>query len=252
MRRRPAWGVAVGVVLGWALVPATGRAGVWLTLAAGLPGGADPTAVDEFDSVHGPQWVAVNRLDGAGVVEAGAGGASALFGGSGVPVVLSTADGSAYLAGGSAAPAAALSRGPKGGGAGPRSSAAPDTSGSIPSGAALLGVSVADPDAAGNQALTATLTDAAGNTLGEATVALPTDGWWVIGLGPAAATPAPTPTPTPTPNPTPTPGPDPALPGSGGGGGTVATPEPGTLGLVAAGGLGAGAWRQLRRRGRSN
>lgn len=256
MRRRPAWGLALGVLVGWACWPAAAGAGVWLTLAAGMPGADAPTSTQEFDfdTMHGPQLVAVNQLTGTGVVEAGAGGATTFFGGSGVPVVLSTADGSAYVAGGGAAPEAAKSRGPGGGSAGPRSSAAPDTSGTVPSAAALLGITTAAPDAAGNQSLTATVTDGAGNTLGSATVTVPTDGWWVIGLGPAA-TPGPTdpgptdPGPTdpgPT-NPGPTdPGPtNPNLPDDGG---AVGTPEPGTLGLVAAGGLGVGAWRKLRRR----
>jgi hypothetical protein len=250
MRRRPGWVAAVGVLVGLVTWPAAARAGVWLTLAAGLPGAATPTSADEFqfDTMHGPQWVAVGQLTGTGVVEAGTGGGTTFFGGAGVPVVLSTADGSAYVAGGGAAPDAAKARGPGGGGAGPRSSAAPDTSGTVPSAAALLGVTAADPDAAGNQTLTATVTDSTGAALGTATVTVPADGWWVIGLGPTTGQP-----PVPT-DPGPTdPGPtDPGPTDPGTGGGNVTTPEPGTLGLVAAGGLGVGAWRHLRRRaGRS-
>ncbi|HJZ54684.1 MAG TPA: hypothetical protein VKE74_06975, partial [Gemmataceae bacterium] len=124
----------------------------------------------------------------------------------------------------------------------------------LPSNAALLGLKLADPDAAGARALTAAITDPNGNPLGTGTVAVPGDGWWVVGLTPGATTDPPPPPPVDPPpsngggdpNPPPPPPVDP--PPSHGGGGPVATPEPSALLIVALGGLTTGAWRRVARR----
>jgi hypothetical protein len=247
MRRTPA--LAVGVAIAWAWAASTAKAGVWLTLAAGVAGSSTPTESTEFwfDTPHGPPVVAVTELKGGFVAEAGTAGGTAFFGGAATPVVLNLADGSAYIANGGP-PATALTSGASGG---TRSTVAPDaTATSSPPNAALLGVNVADPEN-GNRTLTANVTDAAGNVLGSGQVAVPTDGWWVIGLGPKDATPPidpppPPPDPTPVdppvdppievppPQPTPTPGP-------------VATPGPSTLALFGIGGAVA-ALRHRRRK----
>lgn len=240
MRRAPAWVVAVGVLVVWVAAPATARAGVWLTLAAGVPGSATPTsdAADVwFDTPHGPPQVAVNQLAGGLTATAATGGGNTFFGGAGLPVLLNLADGSAYLAGGSP-PAAATSRGPGGGSLGSLASAAPVAGGSVPAGAALLGINVAEPGANGSRALTATVTDGNGNQLATGSLVVPDGGWWVLGLSPGANT-----VPTPTEPPPTDPGPPPPPPPSGG---SVATPEPSTLVLVGLGGLAVHGWRRLR------
>src|SRR5262249_51823327 len=80
-------------------------------------------------------------------------------------------------------------------------SAAPTAGGTLPSNAALLGLKLADPDAAGARALTAAITDPNGNPLGTGTVAVPGDGWWVVGLTPGATTDPPPPPPVHPPPP---------------------------------------------------
>ncbi|MDB5309760.1 MAG: hypothetical protein JWO38_3962 [Gemmataceae bacterium] len=249
MRRSPAGVVAVGVLVGLAAWPSATRAGVWVTLAAGLPGGSTPTSDSEFwfDSPHAPPLVALDKLAGGTTAQATTGGGKVFFGGDGTPVLLNLADGSAYVASGTP-PAAATSRGPNGGGAGTPASAAPVAGGTAPSTAALLGVTLAQPDAAGARGLTASVTDPTGTVLGTGHVTIPADGWWVLGLTPGTKT---------TPN----------TGGTGGGGGTggtpdaedienpdpppggrpVVAPEPATLVLVGFGGVAASAWRRARR-----
>jgi hypothetical protein len=193
--------------------------------------------------------VAVQSVSGLGNIEAVTDGGSSLFSGFGTPLLLDLASGSAYLSNG-AAPDSAKSRGPNGGSAGPRSSAAPVPNATVPDTAALLGLTLADPDATGARQLTAVFTDVVGNTLATGSVTIPDGGYFVIGLGPNDETdPTPTePTPTePTPTePTPTePTPTTPTPPTDG---PVATPEPASLALVAVGGLTTAAVRRLRGR----
>lgn len=252
MRRIPVWVWVVGWAVGWA-VPAR-AAGVWVTLAAGLPGASAPSSEAEvwFDSPHAPPYVAVTAVPGT--VEAGTAGGSSFFGGLGVPVLLNLSDGSAYLTGGSTAPDAAKNRGPGGGSAGGRASAGPLTNADVPSTAALLGLTLGDPDDTGARGLTAGITDGAGNPLGTGSVVLPDGGWWVIGLGPQVDTPPPPPIDPPPPPPVdpppvdPSPGPVDPVPTPTDPTGPVATPEPSTLALVAVGGVAAGVARRIRGR----
>src|SRR4051794_2567754 len=103
MRRAPAWLAVLCTLLGWLALPAAGQAAnVWVTLAAGLPGSATPTANTEFyfENPHAPN-IAVTELIGGVSAEATTGGGSTFFGGVGTPVLLNLGDGSAYIANGS-------------------------------------------------------------------------------------------------------------------------------------------------------
>jgi len=242
MRRAPAWIAALCVLAGWAFTAATAQAaGVWVTLAAGLPGSATPTDSSEFqfDNPHGPM-VAVNSFTGGGIAEAATGGGNSFFSGVGTPVLLNLADGSAYIAS-SGTPDGAKSAG------GTPASAGPVPGGSVPSSAALLGVDVA-PNNSGSK-LTASVTDGNGASLGSGSVNIPQNGWWVLGLNPNEPTqpipPPPTdpgtPPPPTTPNPpvtVPPPSPPVVAP--------IGTPEPTTLMLAAIGGAAAQLWRRSR------
>lgn len=261
MRRVPGWVWAVGVAVA---VTAAGpaRAGIWVSLAAGLPGASAPSAEADlwFDSPHAPPFVAVTSVPGT--LEAGTAGGTVSFGGLATPLLLNLGDGSAYIAGGAPATEAQKSRGAKGGSAGGRASGAPQVSAEIPETAALLGLTLADPDATGARDLTATFTNQAGAVIGSGTIIVPEGAYYVINLGPDAApppppvdppgenpppvdppseNPPPVDPPVENPPPVPTPpvdnNPDP-----------VATPEPSTLALVAIGGLAAGGARRLRAR----
>lgn len=261
MRRVPRWVWAVGAVVALTTPKAAHAASVWVTLAAGLSG-ANPSSEADllFDSPHAPPYVAVTGVPGT--LEAGTAGGTVSFGGLGTPLLLNLGDGSAYLTGGAGnVPDGGKTRGPKGGSAGSPSSATPQVNATVPDTAALLGLKLADPDAGGARDLTATVTDAGGNVLGTGTVTVPDGGYFVIGLGPDAATPPPPvidppPTPDPTPDPTPTPTPEPPVtnpppvvdPPAPGDPGPVATPEPSSLVLVAVGGVAATTFRRLRTR----
>ena len=285
MRRTPAFVVLVGA-LAWACSPNPARAGVWVTLAAGLPGASAPASEGEFwfNTPHAPPLVAVNQLTGGATVEATTGGGSVFFGGAGTPVLLNVGDGSAYIASGSP-PDGVKGRAPSGGGSAAPATTAPVAGGDIPTAAALLGIALADPLADGSRGLTATVTDAGGTVLGTGTLTVPDGGWWVLGLTPGEQLPTPPPppapvepTPTPAPvEPTPTPPPveptpiptpipvdpfptipppvepmPPAPVPTTPGGGPVATPEPSSMVLVGLGGVCVGAWRRSGRgRGRA-
>lgn len=248
MRRAPAWMAVLGVLLTWLGAPAAAQgAGVWVTLAAGLPGIETPTSSSEFlfDNPHAP-YIAVNQLTGGISAEATTGGGSTFFGGAGTPVLLNLGDGSAYVASGGAPPGAKTA----GAGGGTPASAAPVAGGSVPPNAALLGINLADPKNDGSRTLTAGITDANGNPLGSSSVEVPDGGWWVLGLGPNAQTPPPNPDPGPIDPPPPVdPLPEPPVitPPSPRGGG-VATPEPGTLALAAVGVTALHAWRRSKPR----
>ncbi len=248
MRRIPGWvwGVGVAVAL---TAPGRVTAGIWVSLAAGLPGASTPSAEADlwFDSPHAPPFVAVTSVPGT--LEAGTAGGTANFGGLATPLLLNLGDGSAYIAGGATASDAQKGRGAKGGSAGTRASGAPLVNAEIPGTAALLGLQLADPDATGARDLIATFTNMTGVVLATGTISVPDGGYYVLNLGrdtdPTPTDPTPTdPTPTdPTPTePTPT---DPTPPGNPG---PVATPEPSTLALVAVGGVATTALRRLRGR----
>jgi hypothetical protein len=169
----------------WIALPSVSRAsGVWITLAAGVPGASAPTATSDFQ-IESSSLVAVNQLFGTGTVHAGTGGGDTFFGSLGTPVLLNLSDGSAYLAAGDI-PTGASNRGPGGASAGVGSTTAPIAGGAIPSNAALLGITVAEPGLDASRTLTATIVDGEGNTLGASSLMVPNAGWWVIGLGPVA------------------------------------------------------------------
>jgi len=244
MRRAPAWIAAIVVLAAWlALPPAAVAAPVWITLAAGLPGSASPTDSSEFwfDNPHGPPLVAINELTGGVRAEATTGSGSSFFGGVGTPVLLNLANGSAFVAGGSP-PAAAKTAGA---GGGSPASAAPVAGGTVPSNAALLGINLADPTN-GVRSLTATATDSLGNPIGTGSLAVPQNGWWVLGLSPGSdntpVDPVTIPDPGPTKEPSTVP---PTTPSS-----NVATPEPSTWILAAIGGAAGQAYRRHRSRSR--
>jgi hypothetical protein len=236
----------IGGVLFWVCSPGVGRAGVWLTLAAGAPGGTVATDATDFwfDTPHGPPPVAIQELTGGVTAQAGTAGGSTFFGGAGTPVLLNVSDGSAYIASGGPPADTLTPRRPGGGSGGPLSSSAPQAGAAVPPNAALLGITLSEPTADGGRRLTIQLADPTGGLLGTGAVTVPPGGWWVIGLVPGEGS-------------DPGPGddgdggpidPPPPPPPSDGSGGPVATPEPSTLVLFALGGLSAGAWRRARSR----
>ncbi|MBM3982950.1 MAG: PEP-CTERM sorting domain-containing protein [Planctomycetes bacterium] len=265
MRRATALVVVVGVVVLGTAGPARAAEadGFWLSVASGISGSSDPANYQEwwFETPHGPPSVAVTRLTG-GTAEATTAGGSTFFSGPAVPVNLKPTDGYAYLAGNKPSDLSAALRRQMAGGKG-LATTAPDAFATMPAdGAHRLTIDQSDPDPTGARVLDVGLTDAAGNPLYGTAVALPENGWWVIGLGPntnLVPDPVPVPTPEPTPEPTPTPEPEPiilppaptpvpvpstppAVPGA------VATPEPATALLAGIGGLGALGWRAIKRR----
>ena len=226
MRWQPTLVLMCGV---WVGLPTVGYAsGLWITLAAGIPGSSTPMATSDFQ-IESSTFLAVNQLTGTGIVHAGTGGGDTFFGGLGTPVLLNLADGSAYLAAG-APPLGTLNRGPGGTSAGVASTIAPTAGGAIPSNAALLGVTVAGPGLDGSRLLNASIVDGGGNSLGAGGLVVQDGGWWVIGLGPVADPPNPGPVDSPKGgNGTPLPGPS-TSPNTPSG-----VPEPASIGLVSSG-----------------
>lgn len=247
MRRAPAWIAALCVLTGWLLGPSAAHAaGVFVTLAAGMPGSATPTDTSEFqfDNPHGPM-IALNSFTGGGLAEASTGGGNSFFSGVGTPVLVNLADGSAYIASNDA-PAGAKSA------SGSSASAAPIAGGTVPSSAALLGVNVASSGT--GSTLTASVADSNGTALGSGSLNIPQNGWWVLGLSPtdpSQSAPPPSnpgssdPGVPPPSNPTPpveTPPPSSNSPGVS----PLTTPEPATLALAAIGGIAVRLWRRSR------
>src|SRR5438067_9103876 len=142
MRRASTWGGIAGAVLAWAVSPAIGRAGVWVTLASGLGGTTASSGEFWFDTPHGPPQVAVGQLSPGFTAEAGTGGGTTFFSSAATPLLLNLADGSAYVAAGSAPDSAKVPGGSRGGAG---ATAVPQSGVSVPTDAALLGIALSDP-----------------------------------------------------------------------------------------------------------
>ena len=238
MRRLPAWTVAV-VLASCALAPQRAAAadGFWVSLASG--GGDAPTEYAEFsfDSPHAP--IVINQLGGVGGGQIVTGGGITYLTGSAVPPILvPTTDGYATIASGGDVPPGSI---PRFAGGTPASGAA--LTGSSPDGSNLASITLTQNDN-GSKVLTVGVTDANGNPLGQGSISVGANGWWVIGLGTAALDddggPVIVPPPPPPPvDPVPTPPTD---------NGPVATPEPASAVLLGVGGLFAAGARRVRRR----
>jgi hypothetical protein len=256
MRRAPALFVVVGVVAGLAGQPVRAQQtqtspGFWVSLAAGPAGSTNSPDYSEFwfESPHAPP-ISVTSVTGTGTVQAMTGGGSTFFTGVGTPILVPTTDGYATLSpSGSSFPSSALPRFA----GGTQASGAPQGGGTMPTNADQLALSLASPPTGGSQVLSVSVTSPTGTALGQTSVPVPTDGWWVVGLGPGSQTITTAPggggiTPIIVPTaPTPPPsGSDPS--GSGGnGGGSVTTPEPASVVLFGFGGIAAAGWRMRRR-----
>ncbi len=251
MRRATAWFVVVGVVVLGSATPtrAAEADGFWVSVASGVAGSSDPSSYQEwwFETPHGPPPVSVARLSGP-AAEATTAGGSTFFSGPAVPVNLHANDGYAYLASNKPGDLSAALRRQMAGGKG-LATVAPDPFAVAPlANANQLTIDQSDPDPTGARKLDVSLTDPALNPLGGASVVVPENGWWVIGLGPNTnivpdpepePEPIPVPLPVPTPTPVPVPSPSP---------GPVATPEPATALLAGIGGLGMFGLRLVKRR----
>jgi len=255
MRRAPALFVVVGVVAGLAGLPVQAKqtqtnSGFWVSLAAGVSGASSSPDYSEFwfDSPHAPP-IAVTSSTGAGTVQAATGGGSTFFTAAGTPVLLPTTDGFATLSpSGSTFPSSALPRFA----GGSQASGAPQAGGTMPANADQLALKLSSPSTDGSQVLTVSVTSPTGTYLGQTSISVPNNGWWVVGLGPGtqATTTSPggggtVPIIVPT-------APSPPESGSGSGtggnnGGSVTTPEPASFVLLGFGGLTAAGWRWRRR-----
>jgi hypothetical protein len=251
MRRAPALFVVVGVVASMADQPVHAKqtqteSGFWVSLASGLAGSSSSSDYNEFfiESPHAPS-IAVTSTAGAGTIQATTAGGNSFFTSAGTPVLLPTTDGYATLSSGSSFPSSALPRFA----GGSEASGAPQAGGSIPSSADKLSLTLSSPAANGSEVLSVSVTSPGGTALGQTNVNVPSNGWWVVGLGNGSVT---TTTTTPPPvggtgttTPPPTTGSSP--PGGSSGGGTAATPEPSTMMLFGFGGLTLAGWRMRRR-----
>jgi hypothetical protein len=256
MRRAPALVVVVGVLAGLAGQPVQAQqtqttSGFWVSLAAGVAGSTSSSDYSDFffESPHAPP-ISVAQTTGAGTVQATTGGGSTFFTGAGTPILVPTTDGYATLSpSGTSFPASALPRFA----GGTQASGAPQGGGTMPTNADQLALSLSNPAKNGSQVLSVSVTGPSESALGQTSVSVPGNGWWVVGLGPGSQTTTTTPgggSTTPILVPTaPTPPPSGSGPsGNGGtGGGSVTTPEPTSLMLLGIGGLTAAVWR-LRRR----
>lgn len=275
------WGALAGV-LAWS--PTAQAEGFWVTLAAGVAGASLPSDYSEFwfDTQHGPP-LAIVSLNGSTTVQATTGGGTTVFSPLGTPVLLPTQDGYATLTPGNGSvstpsiPNGAL---PRFAGS-QQASGAPMTGLPVPPNSARLSLGVSPPTSNGSQVVTVDVTDSNGNSLGSGQINVPGGGWWVIGLGPdgngnnsggnggsgdnggrggggegdSGSPPPIGPLPPPldeddsqdSGSPPPvggTPGPPPPWQEPTG---PVATPEPGSVLMVALGGLTVAGWRRRRR-----
>jgi hypothetical protein len=253
MRRAPALFVVVGVVAGLSGLsaeakPAAPVEGFWVTLASGSGSSSSPSGYNEFwfDSPHAPP-VSVSQATGIGNIQATTSGGNTTFTSAGTPILVPTTDGYATISSGSTIPSSALPRFA----GGSMASGAPQGGGSIPSSADLMSLNLSSPGANGSQTLSVSMTTPGGTKLGQTSVTVPGNGWWVVGLG-AGLSSNTNPIGGPTPIPVPT-GPGPVTnpsPGSGTGGNhgtTAATPEPASFLLLGIGGLTAAGWRRWRK-----
>jgi len=207
MRRAPALFVVVAVVAGLSGRPVqaqqTQAPGFWVSLAAGVGGGTSTSDHSEFwfESPHAPP-ISVSQVSGAGTIQAATAGGSTYFSGVGTPILVPTTDGFATLSStGSSYPASALPRFA----GGTQASGAPQGGVPIPANADQLALSLASPTAKGSQVLSVSVTSPGGIALGQTTVSVPSNGWWVVGLGPGMQATTTTPGGNPGGDPTPTP-----------------------------------------------
>jgi hypothetical protein len=254
MRRATALFVVVGVVACVAGQPVQAKqtqteSGFWVSLASGVVGAPTNSDYNEFffDSPHAPP-IAVSKLNGIGTFQATTGGGSTFFNAAGTPILIPTTDGYATLSPqGSSFPSSALPRFA----GGTQASGSPQGGGTIPSTADQLSLSLSSPATNGSQVLSVSVASPTGTALGQTSVTVPGNGWWVVGLGEGTQTTTPIGGGTPVSVPSP-----PAPPegsggttgsGTGGNGGAVATPEPASVVLLGFGGVTVAGWR-LRRR----
>lgn len=225
--------------------PTSAKAVVFtITLAGGVPGTSTPSTSSSFnyDAGTGGSLLGLNQFvaDGSSN-KAVTDGGSVFFGGSGLPVLFNLANGSAYIASPTAptdASAAII-------GNNPLSQTAPQAGGVLPSAANLLSISDSVAEGNGNRTLSAAVTSSDSTALGNTSITLGSDDWWVLGLSPMTTTDTggennnggtpelPQEPPIPVPVPTPPPSPE-------------TTPEPSTIAMAALGAGAIGWWRRRK------